>query len=301
LPEQDVQSFCCREDEKKMNSKEMNSKEMNNKEMANKEDHNRTRDERAARRSLLREAAEDNSAAESKKPRLDLLDMLSSSTTSVLDILTAAGRKPLPTTLSKDQIIKETGTGSRPGVLDIFDALAEDKEPAVQVVREEDSMEEEMFLDQYWFSGPPMEQNSIENEKEIFAIATTQEASSDAFPIVDEGFDVGFGFENAQAKAQAKDNNYKTRSRKVYLSPALVWLEEEGLPTAEREARAMEKAIGVEMDEVEEGKMKRALQKWKDEVEEGLMKRALQKWKMMGSEEKAVWRKRVEENANKKI
>ena len=73
------------------------------------------------------------------------------------------------------------------------------------------------------------------------------------------------------------------RSRKVYLSPALVWLEEEGLPTAEREARAMEKANGVEMDE------------------EGLMKRALQKWKMMGSEEKAVWRKRVEENANKKI
>ena len=73
------------------------------------------------------------------------------------------------------------------------------------------------------------------------------------------------------------------RSRRAYLSPALVWLEEEGLPTAEREARAMEKAIGVEMDEEE------------------MLKRALQKWKMMGSEEKAVWRKRVEENANKKI
>ena len=73
------------------------------------------------------------------------------------------------------------------------------------------------------------------------------------------------------------------RLRRAYLSPALVWLEEEGLPTAEREARAMEKAIGVEMDE-----------------EEMLMK-ALQKWKMMGSEEKAFWRKRVEEeeNANK--
>ena len=73
------------------------------------------------------------------------------------------------------------------------------------------------------------------------------------------------------------------RSRRVYLSPALVWLEEEGLPSAEREARAMEKAIGVEMDE------------------EGVMKRALQKWKMMGSEEKAIWRKRAEEKANKKI
>ena len=69
------------------------------------------------------------------------------------------------------------------------------------------------------------------------------------------------------------------RSRRAYLSPALVWLEEEGLPTAEREARA----IRVEMDEEE------------------MMKRALQKWKMMGLEEKAVWRKRVEENTNKKI
>ena len=73
------------------------------------------------------------------------------------------------------------------------------------------------------------------------------------------------------------------RSRKVYLSPALVWLEEDGLPTAEKEAKAMEKAIGVEMDEEE------------------VKRRALLKWKMMGSEEKAVWRKKVEEKANKKL
>ena len=69
------------------------------------------------------------------------------------------------------------------------------------------------------------------------------------------------------------------RSRRVYLSPALVWLEQEGLPTTEREARTMERAIGVEMDE------------------EG----ALQKWKTMGMEEKAIWRKRAEEKANEKI
>ena len=73
------------------------------------------------------------------------------------------------------------------------------------------------------------------------------------------------------------------RSRRVYLSPALVWLEEEGLPTAEKEAKAMEKAIGVQMDE------------------EDVKRRALLKWKMMGSEEKAVWRKKVEEKANKKL
>ena len=75
----------------------------------------------------------------------------------------------------------------------------------------------------------------------------------------------------------------RSRSGKVYLSPALVWLEEEGLATAEREAKAMEKAVGVEMNEEE------------------LERRALLKWKMMGSEEKAVWRKRAEEKANKKI
>jgi len=257
-------------------------------------------------REAVKDEEENTSAPASKKPRLDLLDMLTSSTTSVLDILTASGRRPLPTSLSVDQIIKETEAESRPGVLDIFDvlpkeALAEDKEPAVQVVMEEDSMkdsmEEEVILDPYWFSGPPLEEDTIEEAlleeedfckkkedaptvQEIFAIAVTQEASSDTFPTVDEGFDVGFSFE---ADAQAKDNTYKTRSRRAYLSPALVWLEEEGLPTAEREARAMEKAIGVEMDEEE------------------MLKRALQKWKMMGSEEKAVWRKRVEENANKKI
>ena len=65
------------------------------------------------------------------------------------------------------------------------------------------------------------------------------------------------------------------RSRRVYLSPAL--LEEEGLPTAGREVKAMEKAIGVGM------------------VEEEEMRAALLKLKMMGSKEKAVWRKRAEE------
>ena len=119
----------------------MEKKEMDNKKMDIKEIQRRERDERAARRSLLREAVKDEeentSAPASKKPRLDLLDMLSSSTTSVLDILTASGRKLLPA-LSEDQITKETDTESRPGVLDIFDvlpkdALAEDKEAAVEV------------------------------------------------------------------------------------------------------------------------------------------------------------------------
>ena len=63
-----------------------------------------------------------------------------------------------------------------------------------------DSMEEEVILDPYWFSGSPMEEDTIEETlleeedfckkeedaptvQEIFAIAVTQEASSDIFPI----------------------------------------------------------------------------------------------------------------------
>ena len=169
---------------------------MDKKEMKDKEIQKKERDERAARRSLLKEAVkdeeEDASAPASKKPRLDLLDMLSSSTTSVLDILTASGRKPLPT-FSKDQIIKETETESRPGVLDIFDALpkdalAEDKEPAVEVdinadllslavvqtltisphskvVMEEDSMKDSMEEKVSWFSEEENQKRSLQRWK----------------------------------------------------------------------------------------------------------------------------------------
>ena len=68
---------------------------------------------------------------------------------------------------------------------------------------------------------------------------------------------------------------FSNRPKKVFLSPALLWLEEEGLPTAKREAR--DKAFGGEMDE------------------EGLTRRAMETWKRMSVEEKAVWRKRAKE------
>ena len=104
---------------------------MENKEMDIKEKQKRERDERAAKRSQLRAAAEEEEAT-SKKPRLDLLDVLNSSS-SILDILTASGRKPLPT-LSENQINKETGTGNlsstRPGILNIFEAVPNKEGPA---------------------------------------------------------------------------------------------------------------------------------------------------------------------------
>ena len=108
----------------------MDKKEMDKK----KEIQNMERDERFVKRIQLKEAAEDEKkdTSTSKKPRLDLLNLLNP-TASVLDILTASGGKPLPTLSSEDQINKETDTGNRPGVLDIFEPLpkevpAEDKE-----------------------------------------------------------------------------------------------------------------------------------------------------------------------------
>ena len=59
----------------------------------------------------------------------------------------------------------------------------------------------------------------------------------------------------------------------MYVSPALLWLEEEGLPSAEKEAEE-------EMDK------------------EAVMRRAMGKWKRLCLEEKAVWRKRAEQGTN---
>ena len=72
------------------------------------------------------------------------------------------------------------------------------------------------------------------------------------------------------------------RPRKAYLSPALIWLEEEGLPAAEMEAKDMAKDLGGEVDK------------------EAAMMRAMEKWKKMSVEEKAVWRARAnaKEDAN---
>ena len=64
----------------------------------------------------------------------------------------------------------------------------------------------------------------------------------------------------------------------MYVSPALLWLEEEGLPSAEKEAQ--DKAVEGGMDK------------------EAVMRKAMGKWKRLSVEEKAVWRKRAEEHAN---
>ena len=78
---------------------------------------------------------------------------------------------------------------------------------------------------------------------------------------------------------------YLRRPRKVFLSPALVWLEQEGLPSARREASVIAEVLGVNVEEEE------------------VVRMAMDTWKKMTVEEKALWRKKAKEaeDYNKKM
>ena len=78
---------------------------------------------------------------------------------------------------------------------------------------------------------------------------------------------------------------YLCRPRKVSLSPALVWLDQEGLPSARREASVIAEGFGVKVEE------------------EKVMRMAMDTWKKMAVEEKALWRKKAKEaeEYNKKM
>ena len=78
---------------------------------------------------------------------------------------------------------------------------------------------------------------------------------------------------------------YLCRPRKVSLSPALVWLDQEGLPSARREASVIAEAFGVKVEEEE------------------VVRMAMDTWKKMTVEEKAMWKKKAKEakDYNKKM
>ena len=59
---------------------------------------------------------------------------------------------------------------------------------------------------------------------------------------------------------------YLCRPRKVSLSPALVWLDQEGLPSARREASVIAEGFGVKVEE--EKVMRMAMDTWKMTVEQ---------------------------------
>ena len=142
-------------------------------------------------------------------------------------------------------------------------------------------------------------------EKIAATTATTAGASDDGLPIanhlcegslMDQGPSARFqGCQVAQGVTPSTRQNLIVfnnfvlrllciRPRKAYLSPALwhIWLEQEGLPAAEMEAKDMAKDLGGEADK------------------EAAMRRAMEKWKKMSVEEKAVWRARAnaKEGAN---
>ena len=75
-------------------------------------------------------------------------------------------------------------------------------------------------------------------------------------------------------KMEVEVNNSKlipSTSRKVFISPALLWLEEEGLP-------AVKEVLAPGAEEEEE-----------------MVRIALEIWKKMNQEEKALWRKKARE------
>ena len=75
-------------------------------------------------------------------------------------------------------------------------------------------------------------------------------------------------------KMEVEVNNSKlipSTSRKVFISPALLWLEEEGLPS-------VKEVLAPSAEEEEE-----------------MVRIALEIWKKMNKEEKALWRKKARE------
>ena len=63
----------------------------------------------------------------------------------------------------------------------------------------------------------------------------------------------------------------------AFLSPSLVWLDQEGLPSARREASVIAEALGVKVEEEE------------------VMRMAMEAWKTMTVEKKTLWRKKAKE------
>ena len=79
----------------------------------------------------------------------------------------------------------------------------------------------------------------------------------------------------------------RKKKRKAFLSPSLVWLEEEGLVAAEKMKK---KEMGVVDDFIITS----------PEVKREVMTRALAMWRALSTVEKAEWKKRALEKAEKR-
>ena len=95
----------------------MDNKDMDKKK---KEMQDMERDERYVRRRQLKEAEEEEEISASKKPRLDLLDKLKT-TSSVIDILAASGSEPR--VLDAFELLSKDASASKKPKLDLLDKL----------------------------------------------------------------------------------------------------------------------------------------------------------------------------------
>ena len=221
---------------------------------------------------------------------------------SILDIITASGRSNLPNqAFAEDdeaggskivgyQLDALLGSlwGSGPVPASVLDmAAASGSMPlpneAVLKVALEDNFEEDLEEDA--FNDVPSEVDRLLGASPLFGSVCNILVASGGKTLPEESQEqaalAGFSDANCNLRQtqiylfQELFLNFFSclRPRKGYLSPALIWLEEEGLPSAEKEA------VEGEMDK------------------EAVMGRALGKWKRLSVEEKEVWRKRAKECA----
>ena len=207
------------------------------------EDEKKVEEQDAVRRSLAKEAPAVMEPLP-KKARVDdsSLDLVSLLTTSasVLDIFAASGSRPMTKEDTEEEVL---GKGAW-------------KDVSYEV--------------------------GLGYELELWASPVSEEALEDVPSEVDQlllGPTQGQSFKGIDRAATSRQTGiclYSIlclRKRKAYLSPALIWLEEEGVPTTMLEANEAEM------------------------YKKALVEKTMGKWKGMSMKKKAYWRKRAEQRA----
>jgi len=258
---------------------------------------------RAYRRGLAKDAP---AAKEPQRRRArldgssDLVNLLTTSA-GVFDIFAASGSRPLPKEAVIDVAMGGASEVVMEGTYELDRLIGASPAPAsvLDIMTASGSLTKEASADYREATGEvalesseeAFEEASISDccdcccdcEEASTATAGAEDSTDEGLPIanhlyegslMDQSPSASFLGDN-QGCPVAQDGTSSTRPRKAYLSPALIWLEEEGLPTAEMEA----KALGGDMDK------------------EAVMRRATEKWRRMSVEEKAVWRARAKVDA----
>jgi len=222
---------------------------------------------------LKKKIATKRAAKDPKRARLDASsDLANLLTTSagVLDIFAASGSRPLPMEVGLEDTFEDAPKNVC-NQLDLLLGASSTSASVLDIIAASGSR----TLPEEAFAG----NNFAEEEAAIFLEEITSPGAEGGLSIANhpyQGPSAGFLGDDQSSLVAAQEATSGIRPRKAYLSPALIWLEEEGLPTAEMEV----KSLGGEMDK------------------EAAMRRVMEKWKRMSVEEKAAWRRRALERAN---